>query len=320
MRNQLYSLPGALLIATALSSPTPTEPERLSKRQLLSIPSQITSESQIESIAAGLEEDAAVLSAGASILLDILGAIVPSPTPASIPDALSSVASVYAAHPTDFVVSALDLVLDGLTPNDIVDLALGESPIENSSNNLNPISPNPPIYPKKSESDAPYSVDENTLRSAIYIPLDFTYGKVPPVLLIPGTGATSGENFAPNFAKEFAGSDYADPVYVNIPGYQLADIQINSEYVAYAINYISAISGQMNVSMLSWSAGSLDGQWAMTYWPSTRSVVSDFVTISADFHGTVLAYLLCPGFPQIPCPPAVIQVSHTLCFGGSILC
>jgi hypothetical protein len=219
----------------------------------------------------------------------------------------------------------LDLVLQGLTPNDLVDLLIGESPIENSSNNLHLVSPTPTVYPNKRPDDAPYSVDENSLRSAIYIPLGFTYGKVPPILLIPGTGKTAGQTFAANFGKLFAGSNYADPVYVNVPGNQLADIQVGkftkwgahpkliqcleSEYVAYAINYISAISGNANVSMMSWSAGSLDGQWAMTYWPSTRSIVSDFINISGDFHGTTLAYIICPGFPERMCPHAVLQVS-----------
>jgi len=133
-------------------------------------------------------------------------------------------------------------------------------------------------------------------------------------LFISGTGATAGENIASNFGKLFAGSDYADPAYVNIPGNQLADIQVGKlnalivliesnsmsriRVCGDAINYISAISGNKNLSMLSWSEGSLDGQWALTYWPSTRSIVSDFITISGDSHGTTLAYIVCPGFPQ----------------------
>jgi len=316
---------GASLIGTAFASPTPPRAEHLYARQLLSVPSKITSQSQLESIVAGLESDGATLTENGEILIEIVEAIVPSPAPASLPNAISSIASVYAAHRTDFVVAALDLVLEGLTPSDLGNLAIGESPIENSSNNLNLISPTPAVYPMKSPDDAPYSVDENSLRSAIYIPPDFTYGKIPPLLFIPGTGTTAGQNFAPNFGKLFAGSDYADPVYVNIPGNQLANIQVGkfavgwiswpklirlleSEYVAYAINYISAISGNSNVYMLAWSAGSLDGQWAMTYWPLTRSIVSDFITINGDFHGTTLAYIICPGFPQRKCPPAVVQV------------
>jgi hypothetical protein len=101
----------------------------------------------------------------------------------------------------------LDLVLEGLTPSDLINLAVGESPIENSSNNLNLISPRSAIYPNKSPDDAPYSV-ENRLGSAIYIPLEFTYPNVLPVLLIPGNGTTAGESFVPNFGKLFTGSDY----------------------------------------------------------------------------------------------------------------
>jgi hypothetical protein len=226
MRSFIYSLSAATLLATAFSSPTPTQPERLAGRQA-TIPSKITDGSQLESVIAGLERDGEIAAQGATVLVSVLEAIIPSPAPASIPDAISSVASVYAAHPTDFVASAFDLVLNGLTPSDIVQVVLGFSPIENSDDgNINLIPANPPVYPKKSPEDAPYSVSENTLRSAIYIPLGFTYGKIPPVLLIPGTGVTAGENFAPNFGKLFAGSDYADPVYVNIPGSQLADIQV----------------------------------------------------------------------------------------------
>lgn len=295
----------SLILATCLtgavfSAPTATAPV---------VPSQITSEAQLESVIAGLEEDGVVLAAGASVLVGALEAIVPSPAPASIPDAISSVASVYAAHPTDFFVSAFDLVLNGLAPQDLVEDALAESPYpENSSNNINLINPVPAIYPKKGANDAPYSFSETTLRGAMYIPPQFTYGKVPPVILIPGTAATGGENFGANFGKLFEGSDYADPVYLTIPGEQLNDIQLNSEYIAYAINYISAISGHKNISTLSWSAGSLGGQWAMTYWPSTRSVVSNVINISGDLHGTVLAYFLCPPFPEVPCAPSVLQV------------
>jgi len=163
----------------------------------------------------------------------------------------------------DFVANVLGLALNGLTTNDLQEVVGGEGPLENSGDNINPINPTPAVYPKKDKGDAPYSVAEKTLKSAIYIPSNFTYGKVPPVLLIPGTAGTSGANFAPNFGKLFTGSDYADPVYVNIPGNNLADIQVEAEFVAYAINYISGISNNKNVSLLSWSAGSVDGQWAM---------------------------------------------------------
>lgn len=74
------------------------------------------------------------------------------------------------------------------------------------------------------------------------------------------------------------------------------------------MNYISAISGHKKVALVAWSQGSLSCQWALQYWPSTRSIVNDLVSLSGDYHGTQLAYLLCPGFPELPCPPSIIQV------------
>ncbi|KAF8865326.1 hypothetical protein BDZ45DRAFT_736437 [Acephala macrosclerotiorum] len=181
-----------------------------------------------------------------------------------------------------FVVSALDLILDGLVPSDISNLPSSEESEKNSSNNDNPISPDPAVYLKKSSDDAPYSLDENSLRSVIYIPSSFTYSKIPAVISVPGTAILAGGNFGPNIGKEFQGLDYADPVYLNIPDKQLADLKVGTlshspsfltdnntrkkvEYVANAVNYISAISNNKNVYVFSWSAGSFISQWAMTY-------------------------------------------------------
>lgn len=85
------------------------------------------------------------------------------------------------------------------------------------------------------------------------------------------------------------------------------------EYVAYAINYIHSVTCK-NVSAIAWSQGNIDTQWALKYWPSTRAVVSDFINISPDFHGTDLAGLICPDFPELPCPPAVIQQEYNANF------
>lgn len=129
--------------------------------------------------------------------------------------------------------------------------------------------------------------------------------------MVPGTGSTGCLTFRSNFIKEWQNVDYADPVWLNIPHFLLDDAQVNAEYVAYAINYISGISQKKNVSVIAWSQGNLDTQWALKYWPSTRSIVSDFINISPDFHGTVLAYIVCPGFPTLTCVPSVIQQEYS---------
>lgn len=194
----------------------------------------------------------------------------------------------------------------------------------NSYSNIGNPKPRQNIYPK-SAKDAPYSVPELALRSAIYIPSNFTYGRKAPVILIPyvlsavsvheclpnagsrGTGVEACESFYTNYYKLLKQTDYADPVFLNVPDNLLDDQQTNAEYVAYATNYIASISGR-NVTTVSWSAGSICGQWARKYWPSTRSVTDSANHVSADYHGTTLVPLICP--PGIPCSPAVLQQNY----------
>lgn len=119
---------------------------------------------------------------------------------------------------------------------------------------------------------------------------------------------------APNYGKLLTQQKVADPVYVNLPGENLADIQVAAEYAAYAVNYISGISNGTNVSTISWSAGSLDGQWAVKYWPSTQSKISDRIAISPDYHGTIEAQALCPGSVTPGCTPAIAQQNYNSTF------
>jgi hypothetical protein len=129
---------------------------------------------------------------------------------------------------------------------------------------------------------------EGDLRSAIYIPPGFTYGKKPPVILFPGTGSTGYIAFKGNFIPLLTDVDWADPVWVNVPGFLNEDAQANAEYAAYAMNYIGAITDR-KVGIIAWSQGNIDTQWAFKYWPSTREVTSDHIAVSADYQGTILA-------------------------------
>jgi hypothetical protein len=65
------------------------------------------------------------------------------------------------------------------------------------------------------------------------------------------------------------------------------------------------------VSVIAWSQGNLDNQWALKYWPSTRARTSNLISISPDFHGTAEAYLLCPpGLLIVGCDPSVAQQEY----------
>ncbi|QKX62439.1 uncharacterized protein TRUGW13939_09600 [Talaromyces rugulosus] len=230
----------------------------------------------------------------------------------SVESAAATISDIFRERPADLTVAVDELLSQGLLVGQLLDLLnsfANESTI-NSQNNTNPKNPTTPVYPSKLPDDAPYSLDENTLRSAIYIPESFTYGNKTPVILIPGTFIPAGITYHFSFSKLSNFTSILDPLWVNIPGASLGDAQVNAEYVAYAINYISGIT-KSNVAVLSWSQGGLDTQWALKYWPSTRSSVKDFVAISPDFHGTILAPVICPGLPSPSCTPSVAQQIYT---------
>jgi hypothetical protein len=64
------------------------------------------------------------------------------------------------------------------------------------------------------------------------------------------------------------------------------------------------------VSIIAWSQGNLDTQWALKYWPSTRGKVTDYIAMSPDYHGTSESYLICLGLPSLGCTPSVIQQEY----------
>lgn len=266
----------------------------------------------------------AQLSSAASSSLSSLTKITPTAAaPTNAQQLNSALQSIYTASFTNLAVPVASQVAAGLVgPTGtslagVVNSLLGTNPLlptgENSIANINLRAPAKAVYPQKGASDAPYSLTEAQLRAAIYIPPTFTYGQKPPTLFVHGTASYGGSTFGSNLRKLLTGQSYADPVWINIPGAALGDIQVNSEYVAYAINYISGISQNKNISVISWSQGGINTQWALTFFPSTRSVVSDFIPVAPDFHGTVMADLLCSSsaVTTIPsCTPAFLQQEY----------
>lgn len=252
-------------------------------------------------------------------LTNALNKITPASRPADLMAVMSQQSAIWGQSTrTDFFQAVATQLASGLILDGTLNQAItGGLPVgENSVNNNNPAPPTN-IYPKKDPRDAPYTLSDAELRKVIYIPPGFTYGQKPPVIFIPGTGSYGGSTFRNNLRKLLTGSSFADPVWVNLPAAALMDVQINVEYVAYAINYISSVSrNSQDISIISWSQGGLDTQWVLKYWPSTRDVIKDFLPVSADFKGTVLANVLClsadssVGLSPL-CPPSVVQQEAT---------
>ncbi|KAK4692659.1 hypothetical protein P7C71_g4586, partial [Lecanoromycetidae sp. Uapishka_2] len=266
------------------------------------------------SLKAAIEADAATNTT--ALLLEVLEL----PRSSAPTDASAVISAVAQAAPTSIPEAEeefVQVVLSGIlryTVDEVIDSKTPPPPSVNP-----PYHGWPPIYPKKcfdpvpnndnkcDSKDAPYSLTETELRSAIDIPPTFTYGGKPPVIIVPGTASTTNMTFAHNLFKELADSAFADIVWINNPGLSVEDAQVNAEYVAYAINYISSIShprnGDRNVSVIAFSQGTTNTQWALKYWPSTRYIVSDFIALSPEFHGSTVSTLIyetgcAPGFFQ----------------------
>lgn len=306
----------------AASAPTVDEAARITLEERQLLPNLVSG--LLQSVTGLLKEvDSAVAAGNPSAVSSALVLIQPTAKPTAVSQVLAQQKSVWASPTrTDIFGAIATQVANGLGP--ALDGTLGTAlqggrPVgENSVTNNNKAIAG--LYPRKAgTTDAPYSVPEADLRAAIYIPTHFTYGAKTPVLFVPGTGAYGGSNFVNNLRKLLTGQPYADPVWVNVPGAMLADAQINAEYVAYAINYISAVSRSVTnpkkIAVISWSQGGLDTQWVLKYWPSTRNIVQDFLPVSPDFHGTVFANLLClsasSDIGALPCDPSVIQQQRT---------
>ncbi|KAB8202298.1 ASST-domain-containing protein [Aspergillus parasiticus] len=184
---------------------------------------------------------------------------------------------------------ANELTASGLIPPKALTCLNGYAIIDlNSIHRNNPSPANLSIYPYKAKSDAPNSIAENTLRAAVHIPRTFSHkrNKKIPVLLVPGTAVPAAITFYFNFGKLRRALPESELVWVDLPRASLDDIQLSAEYVAYALNYVSALTSS-KIAVISWSQGALDIQWALKYWPSTWHVVNDFIAISPDFHGTI---------------------------------
>ncbi|KAF2848566.1 alpha/beta-hydrolase [Plenodomus tracheiphilus IPT5] len=327
MRSGLQSLALLSVLPLAFAAPAPAPaplPQALAPQDATSIRERQLAGGLVNGVAGAVDGllgdiNAAVAAGNPTAVLSALGNIQPTTRPTNIPDVLAKQSAIWASPTTrtDFFAAIATQVANGLVLDDTLNTVLtGGLPVgENSVNNDNPPPPTT-IYPKKEEADAPYTLSESALRQALFIPKGFTYGAKPPVLFIPGTGSYGGSCFGSNLRKLLTGQDYADPVWLNIPGALLGDAQTNSEYVAYAIHYLSSVSNDSRISIISWSQGGLDTQWVLKFWPSTRKLVRSFLPVSPDFKGSVLANVLCLSLDSKIglnplCAPSVIQQQST---------
>lgn len=147
------------------------------------------------------------------------------------------------------------------------------------------------------------SVPKSKMAAALHCTSSVKDAPRAAVLLSPGTGQTSDEAFRWNYqpALKARGIPWCA---LDTPDHTLADIQIQGEYFVYAIRQMYRLSGR-KVSILGYSQGGMNFRWALRYWPGTRRMVDDTISLGGDNHGTETINNL--GACATTCPPAAWQ-------------
>jgi hypothetical protein len=123
-----------------------------------------------------------------------------------------------------------------------------------------------------------------------------------PVLMVPGTTLNPEVNFGWNWLRALS-ADGIPYCALRSPDDAMADIQVNGEYIVYAIREMHRRTGR-KVQIVGFSQGGMAPRWALRFWPDTRDLVDDLVGLSPSNHGTDDATTICAAGG---CAPAIWQ-------------
>lgn len=155
----------------------------------------------------------------------------------------------------------------------------------------------------------PLSIPEQTLNERIVCSGDITTAGRGAVLLVAGAGQTIKSNYGWNWIRFL---DKAQIPYcaVDFPNLGTSELQAASEYVTHAIRKTYALSGNRKVQIVGFSMGGMLPRWSLKYWPDTRPMVDDMISLSGVNHGTLAAIAAC----LKPCAPGIWQLRPNSAF------
>jgi hypothetical protein len=135
------------------------------------------------------------------------------------------------------------------------------------------------------------SVPKQKLAAALECSPDLESATRAPVLLLQGTGATAKDNWSWTYEPAFdkLGIPWCA---ADLPDHAEGDVQINAEYVVYAIRTM-ARRADRRIAIIGHSQGGMVGRWALRWWPSTRPMVDDVIGFAPSNHGTSRASASC---------------------------
>lgn len=148
------------------------------------------------------------------------------------------------------------------------------------------------------------SESPDDLAASVRCTADTATAEHAPVLLTAGTTVTSRENFGWNWIPALQDAGFpvctVDPV---VAPQNMGDHQIRAEYVVHAIRHAYETSGRRPISILGHSQGGQIMRWPLRFWPDTRPMVDNVISMAPTHHGSVAVRTLC-----VPnCAPAMWQ-------------
>jgi triacylglycerol esterase/lipase EstA (alpha/beta hydrolase family) len=142
------------------------------------------------------------------------------------------------------------------------------------------------------------SVPAEKLKAALSCTSGVEAASRNPILLVPGTDLDPGPNYSWNYERAFVARHWPYCA-VTLPFHTTGDIQIAAQYLVYAIRTM-ALASARRVDILGYSQGGMLPRWALRFWPDTRPLVHEVVSLDPSNHGTLDADATCQG----QCSPA----------------
>jgi hypothetical protein len=146
-------------------------------------------------------------------------------------------------------------------------------------------------YAPPSRPGPPLDVPDSRIAAAMECSSGVDHADRTPVLLVPGTGASAHDNFSWNYEPAFD-QRHIPWCAITFPYVGNGDIQVNGEYVVYAIRAMYARAGR-GIAIVGHSQGGMVPRWALRFWPDTREMVDDVIGFAPSNHGTTQTQLSC---------------------------
>ena len=148
--------------------------------------------------------------------------------------------------------------------------------------------------------------DENTLLAAMKCSGNFGPNAGRTVLMIPAATMTVDSElswtYIPSLDK--LGMPWCA---VDLPFKHTGDLQVAAEYVTYAMRKVNEVT-KTPMAIISFSQGGATGRWALKYFPDTRAMVEDYISVAASHHPLLEINLLCT-IDALTCVTSFTQIS-----------